>query len=82
MCGSFGEVPQHRHLLRAIMADSRARVAGVDRGRRGVMGGDVSEKALAISALRRRLGVANVRAQNLRSSKIIYLSSVKFLQFK
>ena len=65
VCGNFGEVSQQTHLLLAHMADSRVRVAGVVRGRRGVMRSEVSERALAISALRRRLGVATVRAQSL-----------------
>ena len=51
VCGNFGEVSQNTHHLLAHMADSQVWVAGVVRGRRGVMRSEVSERALAISTL-------------------------------
>ena len=63
VAGNFGEVSEATHLLLAHLATSRVRVAGVTRGRRGVFRSDEAERSLAISSLRRRLGVATVRAQ-------------------
>ena len=63
VAGNFGEVSEATHILLAHLATSRVRVAGVTRGRRGVFRSDEAERSLAISSLRRRLGVATVRAQ-------------------
>ena len=63
--GNFGEVSQQTHSLMAFLATSRVRVAGPSRGRRGHMRSEEGERAMAISALRRRLGVLTVRCQAL-----------------
>ena len=63
VAGNFGEVSEATHLLLAHLATCRVRVAGVVRGRRGVFRSEEAERSLAISSLRRRLGVATVRAQ-------------------
>ena len=65
VAGNFGEVSGVTHLLLAHLATCRVRVAGPTRGRKGVMRSEDAERALAISSLRRRLGVATVRAQCL-----------------
>ena len=51
------------HALLAALATSRVRIAGVTRGRRGRMRSEEGERAVAISSLRRRLGVMTVRCQ-------------------
>ena len=61
--GNFGEVSEHTHALVAALATCRVRVAGVSRGRKGHMRTEEGERSLAISALRRRLGVLTVRCQ-------------------
>ena len=53
------------YALLAYLATSRVRVAGPTRGRRGILRSEEADRAIAISALRRRLGVATVRAQSL-----------------
>ena len=63
VAGNFGEVSEATHLLLAHLATCRVRVAGVTRGRRGVLRSEEAERSIAISSLRRRLGVATVRAQ-------------------
>ena len=63
ICGNFGEVSEPTHSLISAMATSRVRVAGPSRGRRGVMRSEDAERAMAVSAIRRRVGVATVRAQ-------------------
>ena len=63
VCGNFGEVSESTHHLVAAMATSRVRVAGPSRGKRGFIRGEDSERALVISNIRRKLGVATVRAQ-------------------
>ena len=63
VAGNFGEVSEATHILLSHLATSQVRVAGVTRGRRGVFRSDEAERSLAISSLRRRLGVATVRAQ-------------------
>jgi hypothetical protein len=65
VAGNFGEVSQDTHSLMASLATSRVRVAGPSRGRRGHMRSEEGERAMAISALRRRLGVLTVRCQAL-----------------
>ena len=47
----------------AALATCRVRVAGVTRGRRGHMRSEEGERSLAISGLRRRLGVLTVKCQ-------------------
>ena len=61
--GNWGEVSEATHALLAHLATSRVRVAGPTRGRKGLMKSEEAERATAISSLRRRLGVATVRAQ-------------------
>ena len=61
--GNFGEVSEDTHALVAALATCRVRVAGVSRGRKGHMRTEEGERSLAISALRRRLGVLTVRCQ-------------------
>ena len=65
VAGNFGEVSQDTHSLIASLATSRVRVAGPSRGRRGHLRSEEGERAMAISALRRRLGVLTVRCQAL-----------------
>ena len=65
VAGNFGEVSQQTHSLLASLATSRVRVAGPSRGRRSHMRSEEGERAMAISALRRRLGVLTVRCQAL-----------------
>ena len=62
--GNFGEMSEDTHLLVAAMANSRVRVAGPTRGRRGRMRGEEAERSIAVSAIRRRLGVMAVRCQS------------------
>ena len=63
VAGQFGEVSEATHALVAALATSRVRVAGPTRGRQGLMRGEEAERAVAISALCRRLGVMAVRCQ-------------------
>ena len=63
VAGQFGEVSEDTHLLVSAMATSRVRVAGPTRGRRGHMRTEEGERAVAISSIRRRLGVMTVRCQ-------------------
>jgi hypothetical protein len=65
VCGNFGEVSQPMHNLVAAMATSRVRVAGPTRRRRGILRSEEAERSVAVSSLRRRLGVATVKAQTL-----------------
>ena len=57
VAGNFGEVSEDTHALVAALATCRVRVAGVSRGRKGHMRTEEGERSLAISGLRRRLGV-------------------------
>ena len=59
----FGEVSEDTHALVAALATCRVRVAGVSRGRKGMMRTEEGERSLAISGLRRRLGVLTVKCQ-------------------
>ena len=63
VAGNFGEVSEHTHALVAALATYRVRVAGVSRGRKGHMRTEEGERSLAISSLRRRLGVLTVKCQ-------------------
>ena len=65
MAGNFGEVSEDTHALLAALATSRVRLAGVSRGRKGHLRTEEGERSLAISALRRRLGILTVRCQAL-----------------
>ena len=65
IAGNFGEVSEGWHSLLAALATNRVRVAGVQRGRRGMPRTEEAERAIAISSLRVRLGVAAVRAQTV-----------------
>ena len=62
------------HQLLAVMATSRVRVTGPMVGRRGLLRSEAGERAVVISSLRRRLGVATVRAQS--SSLLGHLESL------
>ena len=63
VAGNWGEVGEATHALIAHLATSRVRVVGPTRGRKGLERSEAAERAIAISSLRRRLGVATVRAQ-------------------
>ena len=63
VCGTWGEVSEPTHALVAALATSRVRVAGPTRGRRGILRSEEAERSLAVSSIRRRLGVATVKAQ-------------------
>ena len=63
VCGNFGEVSQALHNLIAALATSRVRVAGPSRGRRGILRSEEAERLVAVSSIRRRLGVAAVKGQ-------------------
>ena len=63
VCGQFGEVSEATHVLVSALADSRVHTAGVSRGRNGYVRSDEAERAIAVSAIRRRLGVMAVRCQ-------------------
>ena len=63
VAGNFGEVSDHWHQLLAALATRRVQVTGVQRGRRGLLRSEDAERAVAISSLRRWLGVATVKAQ-------------------
>ena len=63
VAGNFGEVSEPWHALLSALATNRVRVTGVQRGRRGVLRSEEAERAIAISHLRVRLGVATVKAQ-------------------
>ena len=65
VCGNFGEISQPFHNLVAALATSRVRVAGPSRGRRGVMRSEQAERSVAVSSIRRRLGVAAVKGQTV-----------------
>ena len=61
--GNFGEVSEDTHALVAALATCRVKVAGVTRGKKGIMRTEEGERSLAISGLRRRLGVLTVKCQ-------------------
>ena len=63
IAGNWGEVSEATHALLAHLATSRVRVAVITRGRKGLERREAMERAIAMSSLRRRLGVATVRAQ-------------------
>ena len=59
--GSFGEASESVHSL--ALATSRVRVAGPQRGRKGVVRTEEGEKSIAVSYIRRTLSLAAIRAQ-------------------
>ena len=61
--GNFSEVSESCHSLVAVMATSQVRVAGPSRGRRGHMRSEEGERSLVVSSIRKKLGIAGVRAQ-------------------
>ena len=63
MAWNFGEVSEPWHALLSVLATNRLRVARVQRGRKGVLRSEETERAVAISHLRVRLGVATVKVQ-------------------
>ena len=63
LSGNFGEMSEDTHFLVAAMSNSRVRVTGPSRGRRGRMRGEEAECSIAVSSIRRRLGVMAVRCQ-------------------
>jgi hypothetical protein len=63
VCGNFGEVSEPTHALIDAMATSRVRIARPTRGKRGVMRSEDAERSVAVSSIRRKLGVATVKAQ-------------------
>ena len=63
VAGQWGEVSQAVHYLLDDMATSRVRVAGPSTGRRGLLRSEAAERAIAISGLRRWVGVMAVRCQ-------------------
>ena len=63
VAGNFGEVSEDTHLLLDALATCRVRTAGTSLGRRGHLRSEEGERAVAIAALRRRLGVMTVRCQ-------------------
>ena len=62
--GSFGEASEAVHDLVEQIATSKVRVAGPQRGKRGVTRSEEGEKAMAVSFIRRTLSLAAVRAQS------------------
>ena len=65
VAGNFGEVNQQTHSLMSSLATSRVRVTGPSRRRHGHLLSKEGERAMAISALRRCLGVLTVKCQAL-----------------
>ena len=61
--GAFDSEPVHR--LIHLLATSRVRVAGPQRGRKGVIRSEEGERAIVVGQLRRKVSVASVRAQTL-----------------
>jgi hypothetical protein len=62
--GSFGEASEGVHSLVEGLATSRVRVAGPQRGRKGVVRTEEGEKSIAMSFIRRTLSLAAIRAQS------------------
>ena len=61
--GSFGEVSEDTHALLAALATYRVWVVGVSRGKKGHLRTEECERSLAISGLRRKLGVLTPRME-------------------
>jgi hypothetical protein len=62
--GSFGEAIEAVHSLVEILATSRVRVAGPQKGRRGMVRSEEGEKSIAVGYIRRTLSLAGIRAQS------------------
>jgi hypothetical protein len=62
--GSFGEASEAVHSLVEALATSRVRVAGPQKGRRGVVKSEEGEKSIAVGFIRRSLSLAGIRAQS------------------
>jgi hypothetical protein len=62
--GSFGEASEGVHSLVEALAISRVRVAGPQRGRKGVVRTEDGEKSIAVSYIRRTLSMAAIHAQS------------------
>ena len=62
--GSFGEASEGVHSLVEALATSRVRVAGPQRGRKGLIRTEEGEKSIAVSYIRRTLSLAAIRAQS------------------
>jgi hypothetical protein len=62
--GSFGEVSEGVHSLVEALAASRVRVAGPQRGRKGVVRLEEGEKSIAVPFIRRTHSLAAIRAQS------------------
>ena len=80
VCGNFGEISQPMHNLVAAMATSRVRVAGPLRGRRGILRSKEAERSVAVSSLRRRLGISGLvdgKGANLDSSGTFAVSRAR-----
>ena len=60
---NFGELSEDFHSLINAMGTSRLRVVGPSQGCRGMMRSEEAERAIIITALRRRFGVMAVRCQ-------------------
>ena len=61
--GQWGEVSMATHYLLDDLAKNRVRVKGPSTGKRGLLRSEAAEMAMAISGLRRRVGVMAVRCQ-------------------
>ena len=62
--GSFGEACEPVHSLVEALATSRVRVAGLQKGRRGVVSSEEGGKSIAVSYIRRPLSLAAICAQS------------------
>ena len=54
---------QNMHRLIDVLTTSRVRVAGPQRGRRGMMRSEEGERSVVVGMLRRKLSAASVKAQ-------------------
>ena len=61
--GNYGEVSEATHSLMDAMATKRVRVAGPQKGKKGVMRSEEGEKTVVVGQIRKRVSVAAVRAQ-------------------
>ena len=64
MFGSFAEASEAVHSLVETLATSRVRVAGPQKGRRGMVRSEEGEKSIAVGFIRRTLSLAGIRAQS------------------
>ena len=61
--GAWGEASEPVHRLIDVLATSRVRVAGPQRGRKGMMRSEEGERSVVVGMLRRKLSAASVKAQ-------------------